>query len=52
MAYFIYLVCVAMNSVLMHHLDISITQWEHWASLTLIIISWICGREHQNKYNN
>lgn len=51
MAYVIYLICVGMNSVLMHHLDISIIQWEYWASLTLIVIVWICGREYESKYN-
>ena len=49
MAYVIYLICVAMNSVLMHHLDISTAQWEYWVSLTLIIASWICGREYEEK---
>lgn len=49
MAYVIYLICCAMNSVFMHHLGISTSQWEYWASLVLIIVSWICGREYENE---
>lgn len=52
MAYMIYLICISMNSVLMHHLDISMTQWEFWVSLTLIIVAWMCGREYEYKQEN
>ena len=51
MAYVIYLICCAMNGVFMHHLGISAGQWEFWASTTLIIVSWICGREYECKRN-
>ena len=51
MAYVIYLICVGMNSVLMHHLDMSIIQWEYWASLTLMVIAYICGTENKSRYN-
>ena len=52
MAYTIYLICVAMNSVLMSHLDISLTQWEYWVSLTLMVVSWMCGTEYGNKHKS
>lgn len=48
MAYVIYLICVAMNSALMSHLGLSIDRWEYWVSITLIIVSWICGREYES----
>ena len=47
MAYVIYLICVGMNSVLLHHLGLSVAQWEYWLSITLIIVAWICGREYK-----
>ena len=51
MAVVIYFICCAINSVLMHHLGISINQLEWWASTTLILVSWICGNEYSKKYN-
>ena len=52
MAYVIYLICVAMNGVLMSHLGLSLERWEYWVSLTLIIVSWISGREYEEKRRN
>ncbi len=49
MAYVIYLICLGMLGVLMHHLGISMAQWEYWAFLTLIVASWISGREYEEK---
>ena len=49
MAYVIYLICCGMNGVLMSHLGLSLGRWEYWVSMTLIIVSWICGREYENK---
>ena len=49
MAYIIFLICGSMNGVLMSHLDISIASWEYWISLTIVIASWICGREYEDK---
>ena len=49
MAYVIYLTCCAMNSVLMNSLGVSMSQWEYWISLALIIASWIGGREYEDK---
>ena len=52
MEYTIYLICVAMNSVLMSHLGISLTQWEYWVFLTLMVVSWMCGIEYGNKHKS
>jgi len=49
MAYVIYLICCAIYGVLMSHLNLSIWQWEYWIGLALIVVSWICGREYEDK---
>lgn len=52
MAFVIYLVCCGMHGVLMSYLDISVAQWEYWISLTILIASWICGREYEARRRN
>jgi hypothetical protein len=50
MAFIIYLICCAMHGVLMSHMNVSLGQWEYWVAFALIAISFICGREYENKH--
>ena len=50
MAYVIYLICCAMHGVLMSHMNVSLGQWEYWVAFALMAISYICGREYENKH--